>query len=91
MRKGKLTRDEAIEIAGIDAVEKLDSKNCDFTNRVQTDGDTAVEFSAAVGYYDRQYECDGMLIAYYYQEQDELDKVEDLSLLDWIIEGYEVR
>jgi len=89
MRKGILTREEAIRVAGSDVVSRLDSENCDFSNRVQTDGDTAVEFSASVEFVDEDgTEC--CLIAYYYQEQDDLDGVEDLSLLDWDIEGYEV-
>ena len=89
MRKGKLTRAEAIKIAGFDAVNRLDGENCDFSNRVQTDGDTAVEFEASVEFVDEDgTEC--CLIAYYYQEQDDLAGVEDLSLLDWDIEGYEV-
>ena len=90
MRKGNLTREQAIGIAGIDAVEALDRENCDYTNRVQTDGDTSVEFSASVDYHDRAYDCGAVLTAYYYQEQEDLDGVEDLSLLNWIIEGYEV-
>jgi hypothetical protein len=92
MRKGKLTREQAIEIAGIEVVEKLDNENCDFTNRVQCDGDTAVEFSASVHYTDPEFvgENNTTLIAYYYQEEEDLDGIEDLSDLGWEIAGYEV-
>ncbi len=89
MTKGNLTRAQAINEAGEKAVENLDEENFDFTGRVQTDGDDSVEFSASVLYTDSEGE-QGTLIAYYYQAQDELDGVEDLSMLDWEIEGYEV-
>lgn len=89
MRKGKLTREQAVELCSIETVEKVESENCDFTNRLQTDGDTAVEFASSVKFIDG----DGIqrtLTAYYYQEQEELDKTEDLGNMDWEIEGYEI-
>ena len=89
MKKGDMTREEAIKAAGLDVVEKLDRANCDYTNRVQTDGDPAVEFAATVSYTD----VDGdtlHLIAYYYQDEDDLDGVEDLGSLNWEIHGYEI-
>jgi hypothetical protein len=92
MRKGRLSREDAIRLAGIDAVNRLDNENCDYTNRIQTDGDTAVEFSASVKFTDPEYagENNSTLVAYYYQEEKDLEGVEDLSDLDWTIEGYEV-
>jgi hypothetical protein len=89
MRKGDLTRDQAINICGIDAVDKLDKLNCDFTNRVQTDGDNAVEFSASIECIDSDGD-DCTLIAYYYQDQGKIDGTDDLGSLDWQINGYEI-
>ena len=89
MRKGNLTRAQAIERVGASAVDTVDAENCDFTNRVQTDGDTGVEFSASVIATDLDgEECS--LMAYYYQAEEDLDGVEDLGSLDWEIEGYEI-
>jgi pyruvate/2-oxoglutarate/acetoin dehydrogenase E1 component len=89
MRKGTLTREQAIQTVGADAVEAVESENFDYTNRVQTDGDDSVEFAAGV----RATTIDGddvTLLAYYYQDQDTLDAAEQLDELDWEIEGYEV-
>lgn len=88
MRKGNLTREQAIEIVGVDAVNAVDAKNCDYTNRVQTDGDSDIEFSAGVAA--TSVDCDVTLLAYYYQDQSALDAVDELDQLDWEIEGYEV-
>ena len=89
MKHGKMTRDQAIEVAGIETVNKLDNENCDFTNRVQTDGDTSIEFSASIKFVDHDG-SDRYLVAYYYQEQEALDGIDDLGSLDWTIEGYEI-
>lgn len=89
MTKGKLTREQAIQKVGAKAVESVEAENCDYTGRLQTDGDTSVEFSASVHCTDTE----GMpcsLIAYYYQAEDDLEDVDDFSLLDWEIEGYEI-
>ncbi len=89
MQKGNLTRKAAVAMVGAAAVAKVENENCDYTNRVQTDGDTAVEFSASVKCKD-QNGVDCVLVAYYYQDVDDLDGLEDLSGLDWEIAGYEV-
>ena len=89
MRKGNLTREQAIEMVGLELVEKVESMNCDFTNRIQTDGDTAVEFSAGINFIDK----DGYrrtLTAYYYQDPRDLDATDDLGSLDWEVSGYEI-
>jgi hypothetical protein len=87
--KGNLTREQAVAIVGEAAVAKVDGENCDFTSRVQCDGDTRTEFSASVRCEDKDgTKC--TLVAYYYQEQDAVDAVESLDQLDWGIEGYEV-
>lgn len=89
MRKGTLTRDQAVAIVGADAVNAVGAEECDFTNRVQTDGDTGVEFSASVDAVDTNGEqC--LLLAYYYQDADVLSSAEDLSDLDWKIYAYAV-
>lgn len=91
MRHGKLTRDQAIAEVGIEAVERVDAVNCEFTNRVQTDGDEAVEFFAMVNTTDRFGE-DARLVAFYYQMPDDLEAAgDDLSNCNWAVSGYEVR
>ena len=80
--KGNLTRAQAIEAAGEDAVKAVESKNCDFTNRVMDDGQ--VEFAASVT------TSEGVLTAYYYQSQAAVDAADGLDALDWEIEGYEI-
>mgnify|MGYP001203497987 CR=1 FL=1 len=83
MQKGNLTREQAIEIVGADAVISVEAKNCDFTNRVVDGG--MVEFAASV------VTSEGVLTAYYYTSQDEIDTAgDDLSNVDWTISGYEV-
>lgn len=89
MKHGILTREQAIAAAGQSVVDALDAENCDFTGRLQTDGDTAVEFAASLQYTDSEgIRCH--LIAYYYQDAEDLEGVEDLGSLDWEIEGYEI-
>ena len=83
MQKGNLTREQAIEIVGADAVISVEDKSCDFTNRVMDGG--MVEFAASV------VTSEGVLTAYYYTSQDEIDAAgEDLSNVDWEIYGYEI-
>lgn len=83
MRKGNLTRAQIEAIYGPGLLDKLDRENCDFTDRLQTDGDRAVEFSASV------QSGDDIITAYYYQDPDALN-VEDLGNLHWEINGYEI-
>ena len=89
MRKGSMSRYEAMQAVGRIAVEAVEAENCEFTNRVQTDGDTAVEFSASVAAIDADGDC--ILTAYYYQDPDILNEVDDFGDLDWQIEGYEIE
>ena len=87
MRKGNLTRELAIQKAGVEIVEKLDYENCDFSGRLQTDGDEAVEFTASIAFTDSDGDkCH--LVAYYYQKPEDVEK--GLDQLDWEIEGYEI-
>ena len=87
--KGNLTREAAVSIVGEAAVAKVDGAECDFTNRVMDDD--LVEFSASVKCQDQDgYDCH--LIAYYYPTQRALDAAGDnLSNVDWEIEGYEIE
>lgn len=87
--KGEMTREQAVAMVGEVAVDKVDRENCDFTNRVQCDGDTRTEFSASVRCEDREGN-EVTLVAYYYQEQADVDAVENLDELNWGIHGYEV-
>ena len=90
MKHGTISRKEAIERVGLEMVEKVDRENCDFTNRVQTDGDTLVEFSSSVVGGDKN-DTGCTLVAYYYQDQDDVDEAgDDLGSLDWEVEGYEI-
>ena len=91
MTKGNMTREQAIEAVGENAVDAVESKNCDFTNRVMPDNDDRVEFSAAVSAKDRAgQEC--TLIAYYYPTQAQLVDAggDDLGNVPWEIEGFEI-
>lgn len=94
MKKGNLTREQAIAAVGLQAVEKLDRANCDFTNRVgyngTCQGDEEVEFSTSAA-AENTDGYDVRLVAYYYQDADAVDDSgDDLSSLEWEIAGYEV-
>jgi len=95
MKKGTLTRKQAIEIVGAEAVANVEQIDCDFTNRVgyngTCQGDAEVEFSAST----RAEDAEGRevsLVAYYYQDADAVDEndLDCLDCLDWVIEGYEI-
>lgn len=90
MRKGNLNREQVIEIVGLTLVKKLEGMDCDFTKRLQTDGDEDIEFAAIVSFIDNEGNSRS-LTAYYYQTPEALAKVEnDMGVLDWEIEGYEI-
>ena len=93
MKKGTLTREQAIEIVGIDAVAKVEDESCDYTNRVgyngSCQGDEEVEFADSVKAEDKDGN-DVHLIAYYYQDAEKVDAEESLDGLVWTIHGYEV-
>ena len=90
MRHGKLNRDEAIEIVGIEAVLRLEKVSCEPTNRVQCDGDEAVEYAASVDCGD-----DTVLTAYYYTTKEEEQAIADAdgdgSVIEWHIHGFEIE
>ncbi len=87
MREGLLSQEEAIERVGIEAVNQVDVLNCDFTNRQQNDG--TIEFSSNVECMENDEPV--MLTAYYYQDEDSVEQVEELDLLDWEVAGYTVE
>lgn len=86
-----MTRDEAIALVGLEAVESVEGENCDFTNRVTngTEWDGFCEFSASVRLHDDPNDRE-QLIAYYYQKNEDVDATEDLGSLNWEIDHYEV-
>lgn len=87
MRKGRLTREQAIDTVGLAKVLKVEAENCDFTNRVMQNED--VEFSASIKCKDKAGDnC--TLVAYYYQDKKTVDEIDDLGSLNWEIEGYEI-
>lgn len=89
MQKGTLTREQAVEMVGEANVDRVERENCDFTNRVQTDGDSSVEFSASVRCMDSEGE-NVTLIAYYYQDDTDVAAAESLDQLSWEIAGFEI-
>lgn len=89
MRHGKLTRELAIEMAGIEAVDKVERENCEFTNRVMDEVEGVTEFSAGVRFIDNEG-TQRTLEVYYYQDTEKVQECENLDELDWEIEGYEI-
>jgi hypothetical protein len=76
-----LTRKQAIDLCGIEAVDRVDSANADFSGRELED---TIEFTASVS-------CgDDTLTAYYYQDRRDVDAVENLDELSWTVMHYTV-
>lgn len=80
-----LTREEAIQQAGLKAVEAVESMNCEPTNRLTDDG--TMEFRASI---EIDVEEGTRLEAYYYQDEEVAMETEDLSDLQWEIHGYRI-
>ncbi len=96
MKKGNLTREQAVAIVGEATVNSVESKNCEPTNRVGFNGacqnDSLTEWSASMHCQDSEGN-DVALVAYYYttNEQDEvMAETGDGASIDWKIEGFEV-
>ena len=81
------TREQAVELVGEDAVRRVETENCDFSHRVVDDG--RIEFSASI-----QTELlgelsgaeagdDVTLVAYFFQDAEDIARTADLSDLDW--------
>ena len=90
MRHGKLTREQITNMIGSAEVDRLDHENCDFTSRLQTDGDESVEFAASIHTKDTDGNVITVIVYYYQPDQETVDAAEDLGNLDWEIEGYEI-
>ena len=92
-----MNREEAIKVAGIEAVEAVEAMNCEPINMAghngicQGDADRA--WSSEVYFLDADGD-EQTLRAYYYldnEEEDRLAKFEwDGSYIDWVIAEYEV-
>ena len=88
-----MTREEAIKAVGLELVEEAEHDNCEFTSRV-TDGTEWQGYSEFQGCSSRNENGD-MVIAYYYQPNEVLKKMQededtDLGSLDWEIDHYDV-
>ena len=84
----KLNRNEAIEIAGLALVERVENRGCEATSRViypefEPDHVGMQEFASSIK------NENGTLTAYYFQRDEDLEGCEDLGNLDWAIEYYE--
>ena len=89
--KGNLSRDEAIAQVGLNAIELVESENCEPTNRHQTDGDDSVEFMSTVTAMNKYGDL-VELRAYYYLTPKDLDSATDnYDHIDWVIHGYEIE
>lgn len=97
MKKGDLSREQAIDQVGLDAVNNVERKNCAPTNRVgyngEHQGDDLTEWRASVTCKDNAGN-DATLEVYYYTTNAD-DKViadcdGDGSSIDWDIQGYEI-
>ena len=76
-----LTRKQAIDLCGLEAVNRVESANADFSGRELED---TIEFTASV-------QCgDDTLTAYYYQDRRDVDAVENLDDLSWTVMHYTV-
>ena len=88
--KGSLSRSQAVAKAGLKNVEAVEAMNCEPTSRCMPFGyEDVLEFSASYVYNDIE-NGRTVLTAYYYQDREDCDKVDDLSDLNWEIEGYEI-
>lgn len=87
----KLNREQAIKIAGIKNVEKVESRSCVPTSRLiypsfEPEHEGMQEFTASI-----RFNEGNTLTAYYYQTNEDIEEnQEDLSMLDWNIDHYEI-
>ncbi len=96
MKKGNLSKEQAIQAVGAAAVEAVEKENCEPTGRVgyngECRGDDLCEWSASVTAHD----VDGdkvTLLAYYYttsSEDADMAAADDMGFISWEIEGYEI-
>jgi hypothetical protein len=97
MLHGKLTREQAIEIAGQQVVELVERENCEPTSRCDDELKLSEveEFASMVTFLDED-ENTRTLALYYYPTRIDLanahDHDDDLSVIDWEVRlrGFEV-
>ena len=85
MKMKRLNRNEAIKLAGVNAVEKAEGSQVEFTNRVSADLDCdgLVEFSSTESV---EIEVDGEtknLTMYVYVSKEELAECQELDMINW--------
>ena len=95
--KGNLTREEAVEIVGENAVTKVERINCEPTGRVgyngMSQGDDLCEWCASTTVVDDDGEVRSLRVYYYTTNEEDETMAEaeaDGSVIDWEICGYEV-
>lgn len=91
MYHGQMTRERAIKEAGLAAVKKVESLNCEPTNRLddQLTITGEMEWSTCVDLEDGR-----ILTAYYYTDADDQQKAEDTGdwgSVDWNVHGYDIE
>jgi len=94
MHKGSYTRDQAVEIVGINAIQELEALTFTPTSRIQDSGDDTTDDGASL---DAVTIPDGLacvVSAFCYLTPDQVqtmyDRDGDGSDIDWAIEGYEI-
>lgn len=85
----KMTRDQAIQTGYADQVAAVDAVNCDFTGRVLRDAPDLVEFSASYKFMGADDGCEYTIVAYYYQDKEDV-ATRELDSLDWVATNYEI-
>lgn len=91
-RQNLITENQAIAIVGQRAIDDVLSCNCEPTGRLMPNGfEKLIEFRSSIDCEDAGKD-DCVVTAYYYQDSDDIDDLEDgdLSNLDWTVEGYEI-
>ena len=90
MYYGKLTRDEAVAMAGSTAVEAAERDNCQPSGRLMGDADDDVVEYVGFGKCPADSPYTGVQV-YDYPSIEDLDaNADDLGGVNWEIEGYEV-
>jgi predicted DNA-binding protein len=88
-----VSRREAIKRVGLDNVLKVESENCEPTNRLQDENNTTIEYKASIACKELGTGYDVILEAYYYPDESEFldangEPIEDLGNIDWEIDRY---
>lgn len=89
MKMSKLTREQAINEVGKNAVEQVEASPCDYSNRVTNDG--TVEFIATIKAGKDEDGFNRTISAYYLQDSEVVDSCNDISDLNWTVDHYTVQ